>query len=98
MSCCGQTRASLSTPTPSTKPAPATRPAESPQRRAVAAEPSRSRAAAPAAVLLRHRNPGTLALRGPRSGRIYLFSDREPRAVDPEDAATLLRTGAVERA
>jgi len=83
--------------TPSNQPA-ATRPAELPQRRAAAAERSPYRAAAPAAVMLRHRNPGTLALRGPRSGRIYLFTDREPRAVDPEDAATLLRSGAVERA
>ena len=88
----------MTNPTPSNQPAPSTRPAELPQRRAVAAERLPSRAAASAAVMLRHRNPGTLALRGLRSGRIYLFTDREARAVDPEDAATLLRSGAVERA
>jgi len=79
----------MSPPASLAKPAPATRPAEAPQRRATIA---------PAAVMLRHAKPGTLALRGPRTGRIYLFIDREPRAVDPEDAPTLLRSGAVERA
>jgi hypothetical protein len=49
-------------------------------------------------VLLRHRNPGTLALRGPRSGRIYLFTDGEPRAVDPRMRQRCSGTGAVERA
>jgi len=48
--------------------------------------------------LLRHTRAGVLALRGPRSGRSYLFSDREAIAVLAEDVDVLLRTGALERA
>jgi hypothetical protein len=48
--------------------------------------------------MLRRKGPGTLALRGPRSGRAYLFSDREATAVLAEDVDALLRTGALERA
>jgi len=48
--------------------------------------------------MLRHARAGVITLRGPRSGRIYLFSDREASAVLAEDAEILLRTGALERA
>ena len=48
--------------------------------------------------MLRHSKPGTIALRGPRSGRVYLFTAGEPTAVLAEDAAVLLRTGILARA
>ena len=48
--------------------------------------------------MLRHAKPGTLALRGPRSGRVYRFTQAEPTAVLAEDAPALLRTGALVRA
>jgi hypothetical protein len=47
--------------------------------------------------MLRHARAGFLTLRGPRSGRVYLFSDREACAVLAEDVEVLLRTGAFER-
>ena len=47
--------------------------------------------------MLRHARAGTIALRGPRSGRIYQFSDRAASAVLPQDAEALLRTGVLER-
>lgn len=63
--------------------------------------PDLSKRQAPAVsapTLLRHTRAGVLALRGPRSGRSYLFSDREAIAVLAEDVDVLLRTGALERA
>jgi hypothetical protein len=48
--------------------------------------------------MLRHAKTGTIALRGPRSGKVYLFSDREATAVLARDADVLLRTGVLERA
>jgi hypothetical protein len=48
--------------------------------------------------MLRHTGTGALAVRGPSSGRVYLFSDREATAVLAEDVDALLRTGALERA
>jgi len=46
-------------------------------------------------VMLRHAKPGTIALRGPRSGRVYRFTHGEPTAVLAEDAPALLRSGAI---
>ena len=61
-------------------------------------EAPRRQAPAPATpAMVRHARAGTLALRGPRSGRIYLFSDREASAVLAEDLEILLRTGVLER-
>jgi hypothetical protein len=59
---------------------------------------SQRQAPAAAPTMLRHTRAGVLALRGPRSGRSYLFSDREAIAVLAEDVDVLLRTGALERA
>jgi hypothetical protein len=53
-----------------------------------------SEVAAPAR--LRHARAGTLALRGPGSGRVYLFSDTEATPVLAEDLDALLRTGLLE--
>ena len=47
--------------------------------------------------MLRLVRAGTLALRGPRSGRVYLFSPAEPTAVLAEDVDALLRTGVLTR-
>jgi hypothetical protein len=44
-------------------------------------------------LLLRHASAGPISLRGPRSGRVYLFSGEEPTSVLAEDAPALLRTG-----
>jgi hypothetical protein len=52
----------------------------------------------PALVRLRPTRPGTLALRGPSSGRAYLFTNREATPVLDQDVDALLRTGALERA
>ncbi|HEV8628789.1 MAG TPA: hypothetical protein VGV61_00630 [Thermoanaerobaculia bacterium] len=49
-------------------------------------------------MLLRHASAGTIALRGPRSGRIYLFSDTAASAVLAQDVDALLRSGALEHA
>ena len=51
----------------------------------------------PAEVPLRCVRGGTLVLRGPRTGRVYLFSDRRGTAVSPADVEPLLRTGVLER-
>jgi hypothetical protein len=62
-------------------------------------EAALQRAPAPAAlVMLRPMREGTLALRGPSSGRAYLFSKREATPVLAQDVDALLRTGALERA
>ncbi|MFZ5636129.1 MAG: hypothetical protein ACOY82_06030 [Pseudomonadota bacterium] len=46
------------------------------------------------AVVLRYRERTPVRVRGPATGRFYAFSAAQPtRAVDPRDAAPLLRTG-----
>jgi hypothetical protein len=49
-------------------------------------------------ILMRLVQKGTLVLRGPVSGQVYLFYDRAPRAVRSEDVAVLLATGLLEHA
>jgi hypothetical protein len=47
--------------------------------------------------MLRHARAGRIALRGPRTGRVYVFSDREPTAVLADDVDALLRSGVLTR-
>ena len=72
-----------------------------PQAR-VTPSPHRSSGHAPDGALgettLRHAREGTIALRGPYSGRVYRFSNRGSTAVLAEDVGALLRTGVLERA
>lgn len=63
--------------------------------------PSPPPAAAPAdaaTVMLRGVKAGTLAVRGLRSGRVYLFTGGEITAVASLDVPALLRSGAAELA
>ncbi len=51
-------------------------------------------APAPGTVMLRHRHPRPVLVRGPVTGRAYVFSVAAPaQPVDPRDADALLRTG-----
>jgi hypothetical protein len=51
-------------------------------------------APAPGTVMLHHRHPRAVMVRGPVTGRAYVFSAGEPdQPVDPRDADGLLRTG-----
>ena len=90
MSCCGQKRAALAAqslrPRAATENPPIPTP-DGPQRQALGAAPAR----------LRLARAGVLTLRGPRSGRVYLFSDAEACTVLAEDVDVLLRTGVFER-
>src|SRR4029077_8500728 len=92
MSCCGQKRVTMTTQsTRSTlerPPIPTPDPSQW-QGRALSV---------PAPTMLRHTGTGVLALRGPSTGWVDLFSDREAIAVLPEDVDVLLRIGALERA
>lgn len=85
MPCCGQKRAMSSTRSVRTQ-TPSAPPKPHPS------------IPAPESVLLRTAGTGTLSLRDPRSGRLYLFSDRKAIAVLTVDVDALLRTGALERA
>jgi hypothetical protein len=50
-------------------------------------------------VRLRYRGSTGIAVRGPRSGRSYRFSGREPeRFVDARDVEALLKMGLFQRA
>ena len=80
----------MTTPSTRTTPnRPSIHASDSPQQRVPAPPPL---------VKLRLAQTGTIALRGPSSGRIYLFSDREAITVLAQDVDALLRTGALERA
>jgi hypothetical protein len=47
---------------------------------------------------LRYLGDGTIALRGPRTGRVYYFDAAgDPTAVHADDADALLRTGLLAR-
>jgi hypothetical protein len=61
------------------------------------AEPPRREGLAGTPVMLRHARAGTIALRGPRSGKVYLFTDQAAIPVLAEDADLLERTRALER-
>lgn len=78
--------------TPSQRPASSPTLPDAPRRQAPATS-----AAASAPVILRHAKEGTIALRGPRSGNVYLFSDRATTGVLAADADVLLRTGVLVR-
>jgi hypothetical protein len=82
MSCCGQKRLAL-TATP---------------RRTPAMEAPAPRPARPAKPALRYLREGSLALRGPHTGRVYSFDAAgQATAVDPQDLEALLRTRLFER-
>ena len=49
-------------------------------------------------MMLRHAREGSIVLRGPSTGQVYRFSDREATAVLTADADALLRTGTLVRA
>lgn len=76
---------------------PAAAPARHPSPPAVSDPAPRSIRAAAAATMLRHARAGRIALRGPRTGRVYVFSDREPTAVLADDVDALLRSGVLTR-
>ena len=44
-------------------------------------------------LTLRYLRRESLALRGPRTGSVYVVADANPVAVHPDDAPALLRTG-----
>ena len=90
MSCCGQRRAALTTPSRSLQPRVEHWPPPTP---AAPSPPSRD-AAAP--VMLRGVKAGTIALRGPQSRQVYLFTGGELTAVAAVDVPALLRSGVVE--
>lgn len=92
MPCCGQKRATMTTQSVRTRTAPGNPSIHTP-------DPPRRRVPEPSApAMLRYTKAGTIALRGPYSGRVYLFSNREASAVLAEDVDVLLRTGVLERA
>lgn len=82
----------MTTPTP-----PSRNPGESSRlpRTFATARPPAPVTGAP--VMLRAAKAVTIAIRGPRSGRTYVFTDRNATSVLAEDAPALLRSGAVVR-
>jgi hypothetical protein len=87
MPCCGKKRAAL---TVRSIPSPA--PLQSAAQPAASGEASRP--TGPAAAALRYLGQRSIALRGPRSGRVYTFDPTgDATVVEARDLDALLRTG-----
>jgi hypothetical protein len=100
MGCCGQKRAALTSPPPTTVTQRSPNlPTAIPRAPIVGQQVTvRTQAAQPfpthSSVVLRYTETSPILVRGPASGRQYQFSGSKPvQTVDPRDAAALLRTG-----
>jgi hypothetical protein len=96
MSCCGQNREKARTAT--VRPAPASQTNQAIAEAAPLRQASESvrGASAPAgpATKLRYSGTAQIQVRGPRTGRYYVFSRSAPEAaVDRRDAEALMRMG-----
>jgi hypothetical protein len=101
MGCCGQKRAALTSAPPAaavTRPSPNLPTATSQTPIAGRHATARTQSAPPLSthysIVVRYTETSPILVRGPVSGRQYQFSGSKPvQAVDPRDAAALLRTG-----
>jgi hypothetical protein len=90
MPCCGQNREKARVE--------ARQPAAAPVNPAPLARSAASPGAG-STIRLRYRGSTSITVRGPRSGRSYTFSGREPeRFVDGRDVEALLKIGLFQRA